>query len=94
MAQNTTVNAASATWTQLTNADATSITFQNISGAHIMVKGTTTASAPTDFTGAIRYNPGQGERNVPLSDLFPGVTGVKRVYAYSEVGASVVVSHA
>lgn len=94
MAQNTTKNVGAATWAQLTNADITSITFQNVGGNFVLVKGTAGAVAPTDVTGAIRYNPGQGERNVALSDLFPGVAGVNRVYAYAPEGGSVVVSHA
>lgn len=93
MAQNTTITLAAETWTQLTDANITSITFQNISGYHVMVKGTTSAVAPTDDDGAIRYNPGQGERNVLLSDLFPGISAT-RVYAYAPNGAEVMVSHA
>lgn len=93
MAQNTTVNLASNEWTQLTDADVTAITFQNIGGSHMLVKGTTGATAPTEFTGCIRYNPGQGELNTALADLFPGIAAV-RVYAYSPGGVSVMVSHA
>lgn len=94
MPQNTTKSIAAATWTQLTDANITTITFQNISGNFVLIKGTVGAVAPTDLSGAIRYNPGQGERNVALSDLFPGVLGANRVYAYAVDGAAVVVSHA
>lgn len=94
MAQNTTKNVPADTWTQLTDANVSSITFQNISGNFVLVKGAVGAVTPTDRTGAIRYNPGQGERNVLLTDLFPGLSGVNRVYAYSLDGAQVVVSHA
>jgi hypothetical protein len=93
MAQNTDVVLPIATWTQLTDADVTAITFQNKSSNYILVKGTVGASAPTDDDGAVRYNPGQGERNVSLSDLFPGVAAT-RVYAYAPTGAKVMVSHA
>ena len=93
MAQNTDIPLPTATWTQLTDADVTSITFQNKSGDYILVKGTVGASAPSDDDGAVRYNPGQGERNVSLSDLFPGVAAT-RVYAYAPNGAEVMVSHA
>ena len=93
MAQNTDIPLPTATWTQLTDADVTSITFQNKSGDYILVKGTVGASAPSDDDGAVRYNPGQGERNVSLSDLFPGVAAT-RVYAYAPTGAEVMVSHA
>jgi len=93
MARNTDILLPTASWTQLTDADVTSITFQNKSGDYILVKGTVGASAPSDDDGAVRYNPGQGERNVSLSDLFPGVAAT-RVYAYAPNGAEVMVSHA
>ena len=100
MPQNTTIAVPAATWTQLTDADITSITFQNIGGAYILVKATTDGTAPTNTDGAIRYNPGQGERNVAMSDLFPGLSGADRLWAWSDVpppfrnDARVVVSHA
>ena len=93
MAQNTDIVLAIGAWTQLTNADVTAITFQNKSGGFILVKGTVGAVAPTDDDGAVRYNPGQGERNVSLSDLFPGISA-NRVYAYTSAGGEVMVSHA
>jgi hypothetical protein len=93
MAQNYTATLTAGAWTQLTDADVSSITFQNKSGYHIFVAGTTGATAPTDFDDAIRYNPGQGERNALLSDLFPGIAAV-RVYAFCQQAASVFVSHA
>lgn len=93
MAQNTTISVAPGAWTQLTDTNATSITFQNTGSSHIMVKGTTNATAPTDSVGALRYNPGQGERNVGLGDLFPGISAV-RVWAFCDSGNAVMVSHA
>lgn len=94
MAQNTTITLAARTWTQLTDADITSITFQNVGSNHILIKATTDTTTPTSAAGAIRYNPGQGERNVALSDLFPGLAGRDRVWAYAEDATPVVVSHA
>jgi hypothetical protein len=93
MAQNTTITLAAGAWTQLTDADVLSITFQNTGSYHILIKGTTDATAPTDKAGAIRANPGQGELNVSLSDLFPGISA-SRVWAYSEQAVGVFVSHA
>jgi len=93
MAQNTNISVPKEAWTQLTDADVSSITFQNKSGNFVLIKGTTSASTPTDADGAIRYNPGQGELNTALSDMFPGITAV-RLYAYAPEGASVMVSHA
>lgn len=94
MAQNTTISLTAGAWTQLTDANVPSITFQNVGSNHIVIKATVGAVAPTNATGSIRYNPGQGERNVLLSDLFPGVIGANRVYAYSDAITPVVVSHA
>lgn len=93
MAQNTSIELTAGAWTQLTDADVTAITFQNTGGQFILVKGTTSASAPTSTDAAIRYNPGQGEMNTALADLFPGISAV-RVYAYSDAGVVVMVSHA
>ena len=94
MAQNTTITVPAGAWTQLTDADITSITFQNIGSNHFLVKATTDGTAPTNYAGAIRYNPGQGERNVALSDLFPGLAGRDRLWAYATDATQVVVSHA
>jgi len=94
MAQNTTVTVPAGAWTQLTDADITSITFQNVGSNYILIKATTDATAPTSNVGSIRYNPGQGERNVALSDLFPGLAGRDRVWAYADNITPVVVSHA
>jgi hypothetical protein len=93
MAQNTDIVLTANTWTQLTNADVTSITFQNKGTYHILVKGTAGATAPTDDDGAVRYNPGQGERNANLSDLFPGISAT-RVWALGQKSLEVMVSHA
>ena len=94
MAQNTTVNIPAGTWTQITDGNVTSLTFQNISGNFVLVKGTVGATAPTTLPGSLRYNPGQGERNVLLTDLFPGIAGVNRLYVFADSGAQVVVSNA
>ena len=97
MAQNTDILLTAGSWTQLTDANVTSITFQNRSSDFILIKGTTSAVAPVNDDGAIRYNPGQGERNALLSDLFPGIAAVK-VYGYAPANATaspvVMVSHA
>ena len=94
MAQNTTVNIPANTWTQITDANVAALTFQNISGNFVRVKGTAGTTAPTDLAGSLRYNPGQGERNVDLADLFPGVAGVNRLWVFATDGAQVVVSNA
>lgn len=93
MAQNTTIAVTSRTWVQLTDANVTSITFQVQGASYALIKGTTDATAPTVFAGAIRYNPGQGELNAFLSDLFPGISAI-RVWAYAPEATQIMVSHA
>lgn len=98
MPRHTDVSVTRGNWVQLTDANVTSITFQNRGPDYILVKVTAAATAPSNDDGAIRYNPGQGERNVALSDLAPGVSGT-RVYAYlpneaSKAAVDVSVSHA
>ena len=93
MAQNADVVLTADDWTQLTDANVTSITFQNKGTYYMLVKGTTDTTKPTSDDGAVRYNPGQGERNVALSDLFPGIAAV-RVWAYAPKSIEVLVSHA
>lgn len=92
MAQNTTITIPANAWTEITDANVTAITFQNTGSSFALVKGTTGA-APTDNLGAIRYNPGQGERNVTMADLFPGAT-LNRVWVYAESPVKFMVSHA
>lgn len=94
MAQNTTKEIPAEDWTQLTDADIVSITFQNLSSNFILIRATTDTTKPTGLNDAIRYNPGQGERNVMLSDLFPGLAGRDRLWAYSPTPARIFVSHA
>lgn len=93
MAQHDTIDVAKDTWTQITNADVTAITFQNLSGGDLWVKGTTSASAPTDLTDAVVYAANEGELNVAMADLFPGLSGADRVYVYTQRGGWVFVSH-
>jgi hypothetical protein len=94
MAQNTSIDLNSQTWTLLTDSDVTSLTFQNQSNRHVFIKGTAGAVAPTNKAGAIEYAPGQGEVLRAVADLWPGISAT-RVYAYSETGnGKVMVSHA
>lgn len=94
MAQQTTVELTAATWTQLTNADAATITFQVQANAAVHLLGTSSAVAPTSTDGALVYWSGQGEVSRTLADMFPGVTTPVRLYAYCAQRANVIVSHA
>ena len=95
MPQNTNVSLTANTWTQITDANVTNITFQVFSNAPTLIKATNGATAPTDDNGSFQYASTQGERNVALSAMFPGVSGANRVWAKTSAGgAFVVVSNA
>lgn len=92
MAQNTTLAIPAKSWTQISNADVTVITFQNLTNDVLLLKATATAEAPTDNVGSISYGSMQGERAVTLADLFPGFSTAKRLYVWSPFGGAVFVS--
>ncbi len=82
------------TWTELTNGDVTSITFQNKSRGHsIQIEATVGAVAPSVVDGT-EYTPGTGEYDLSLASAFPGVSGANRVWAYATQPVTVFVSHA
>lgn len=100
MARNETLNLPADEWTEITNADATSITFmvQSPNTAIVYIQATA-ASEPSggdgDVSGSIPYAAGQGERNATIADMFPGVAGADRVFAHPVgVAANLFVSHA
>lgn len=94
MPRNTTVTCTGGAWTQITDADVTNLTFQNLSQTRSMLVKATTGSAPTDTTGAAFYPPVNGEINVALTELFPGVTSATRVFVFAPLTVDVFVSHA
>ena len=94
MPQNTTIPIEAA-WELLTNANDTEITFQNNGNRPIYVIGTNgDTPAPTADFGVL-YKPGEGELKAALGELFPGVSGVNRLWAKRvKLNSSVFVSHA
>jgi hypothetical protein len=66
------------TWTQLTNADVTAITFEVLSGS-VFLRFTTDATTPTEDHGLL-YQRNQGQLQTPMSDL-TYLSGAVRVWA-------------
>ena len=81
-------------WVELTTADVSEITFQNVGNGTMWVKATVGSVEPTSTSGSLEYPGGAREVDVLLSDLFPGIAGANRLWAYSDVGTTVAVSHA
>lgn len=94
MPQTATIQIPKETITQITNADAPVVTFQNTGGGNLLVKATVNSTPPTDMSGALVYWPNQGEKKVALADLFLGLTSPVRLWGYSDTSTSVFISHA
>lgn len=80
-------------WTQLTNANATTVVFQVVTGA-VLVRATDDATSPTPTTGLL-FRTHEGNVDLTLAEIFPGGTPV-RLWARPQGGtpAAVLVSHA
>jgi len=91
MPQNTTLNLTRNTWKEITITDVTAITFQNKSTTYIYIAVTVDLVPPNNTLSALKYFPGGKETNRLLSDLFPGVPGAKRVWAFSDSSVETII---
>lgn len=81
-------------YTQLTNADVSSVVLQVYGPGGILLQGRAGAGA-VDDVGAILFTPTTGLQSVVLSELFPDISGVNRLYARARsIDTEVVVRHA
>ena len=95
MPQNTNIQVPAGVWTMLTNQNVSSVSVQNIAGYVVKLQATSGVSAPTGILGAIDLVPnGIFTAQYLLSDIWPGVSGANRVWAWSDIAAAVRVSHA
>lgn len=104
MAQNETIISVveGAAWVQITNSDISALRVQLLDGEAVWLKATVGAVAPAavvagTLPGGIRLNPSLPilAANLLLSELFPGVPGATRVYAYTSAkNVTLAVSHA
>lgn len=82
------------TWTELTQAETDYVTFQNVGYAPVFVKATSSSSAPINSSGVLEFPPAAQAVSYDLADLFPGISGANRLWAYSWFDTSVAISHA
>jgi hypothetical protein len=68
--------------TQLTNANATAISFVNRGSDTLLIFFTADATTPTNLALGIPYPPGEGQNIANLASWCHGITAV-RVWAYS-----------
>ena len=80
-------------WTLLTDEDVSGpIMAQNRGGYPIEVQATVGDVAPVDNGGTVELMPGQAIDR-PLDEVFYGVPGANRLWAYSMMGGRVSVQH-
>jgi hypothetical protein len=95
VAQNTDISIPPRMWTLLTNSDVSALRIQVLGRVGVLLKATVGAVPPTSLTGGVSLAPGGGlTADQTLAQLFPGVPGANRVYAYATGGTVVSVSHA
>ena len=94
MPQNTKISVGES-YTLLTDADVTAISFQN-QGSYALEVVAVASGTPAETVPGVRYAPGQGEDNLTLANRWLGVTSPARVWARFTDGlaGSVWVSHA
>lgn len=84
-------------WTQITSGDVSALRAQIVRGREVYLQATVGAVAPTSEGGSISLRAGTIlAANLLLAEIWPGVAGATRVYAYvdSVDGAIISVSHA
>ena len=95
MARNDNVAIPALTWTQLTNANATAIRVQSVSGSEMRLQATNGVTAPTTQVGVIVLAGGAVlAADLTIAQLWPGVTGANRVWAFATAASVASVSHA
>jgi hypothetical protein len=95
MAQNLNIPCPAGVWTLLTDAAVTALRVQNSSGLNVHLMATVGLVPPTDTSGSLTLGPQQTlAADLSLAQLWPGVAGANRVYAYAFLNASLSVSHA
>lgn len=92
MAQNLRKSVPALTWTMLTDANITAATLQVF--GHTRIAATLGTSAPAAAAAYIEYSGSEGEVAITLADMFPGVSGANRLWAFCFAATEVTISHA
>jgi hypothetical protein len=95
MARNDNVTIPALTWTQLTNANATALRVQSVILSEMTLQATNGTTAPTTQVGVIVLAGGAVlAADLTIAQLWPGVTGANRVWAFAITASVASVSHA
>jgi hypothetical protein len=95
MARNEQVNITPGAPVQLTNANATSIRVQCMGPLSVELQATNGATPPVSRSGGLILGPYQVlAADLTIAQLFPGVSGANRLWAFADVHVTLSVSHA
>jgi len=90
----TTITLVPGDWTMLPANDVSAISLQNQGGWAVELKATAGTTAPTTRDGARHIRPYAGvAADLTLSQIWPGVSGANRVWAYCDGAVNVAVSY-
>lgn len=90
----TPIGAPTYSWVELTENTTFVVTFQNVGYSQVFVKATASASAPSDAVGALEFPPASQAVSYSIAEMFPGIAGANRLWAYAPFETSVAISHA
>lgn len=95
MPRNATITLEPGSWTQITDAAVSALRVQSLTGHAVKLMATAGSTAPADDAGHIELNSREiVAANYTLDELWPGVEGANRVWAWCAHGARLSVSHA
>lgn len=80
-------------WVELTENATDFITFQNVGYSQVFVKATATSAEPSDVNGALEFPPAAQAVSYLIAEMFPGVGGANRLWAYAPFETLVSVNH-
>lgn len=82
-------------WRQVTNGNVTALRVQNRGGYPVFLQATIGEVEPADLRGALELRPGDTlAADLTLAQLWPGVAGANRIYAWCASNSEVSASHA
>lgn len=95
MARNDNVTCAPGAPVQLTNANAAAVRAHNLSGYTVTLQATAGTSPPASRAGGVVLQSlGTLAADMTLAQLWPGVAGANRVWAFADLSVDLSVSHA
>ena len=95
MARNDNVSCAAGATVQLTNANVAAVRVHNLSGYTVTLQATSGTTPPASRAGGVVLQAGGTlAADLTLAQLWPGVTGANRLWAFADLSCELSVSHA